>query len=232
MLDWLRLAQIHCRKDLPRTGALTDTIRACIRKMSAEENFELCYNLKQFNKSRIMCQDYLAQCPAEAIKAIFGNSVTTSDDFSAANRAMCDGESVLIKRSFSPALGDIAVAGDSRIDIAIKEGRNWAAANSVKTCNKAADVCIQNACQGSPQKCISLTGFSDIDTAEMVNIATSGETTLRLNAKNVGNLDFQYGLGRQQCKKLSERAMPRNHWRKRMVLYGNKWQASQGIRLG
>jgi hypothetical protein len=146
------------------------------------ENFELCYNLKQFNKARIMCQDYLAQCPADAIKALFGNSVTTSDDFSAANRMMCDGESVLVRRTFSPALQDIAVAGDSRIDIAIKEGKNWAAANSVKTCNAEADKCIRTACQNSPQKCISVGGFSDIDATEMVNIITSGETNLRMNA--------------------------------------------------
>lgn len=186
-----------CANPLPErltSNRCIDRYDSCLHQENVcGENFELCYNLKQFNKSRIMCQDYLAQCPAEAIKAIFGNSVTTSDDFSAANRAMCDGESVLIKRSFSPALGDIAVAGDSRIDIAIKEGRNWAAANSVKTCNKAADVCIQNACQGSPQKCISLTGFSDIDTAEMVNIATSGETTLRLNAKMLETWIFNMG---------------------------------------
>lgn len=175
-----------CANPLPErlaSGRCIDRYDSCLRQENVcGEHFELCYNLKQFNKSRIMCQEYLAQCPAEAVKAIFGNSVTTSDDLASANRTMCDGESLLTKRTFSPALGDIAVAADSRIDIAIKDGKNWAAANSVKTCNKTADVCIQNACKNSPQKCISLGGFSDIDVSEMVNIATSGETTLRLNS--------------------------------------------------
>jgi hypothetical protein len=174
-----------CANPLPErlaSGRCIDRYESCLRQDNVcGEHFELCYNLKQFNKSRIMCQEFLAQCPAEAIKALFGNSVTTSDDMAAANRTMCDGESVLTKRTFTPALGDIAVATESRIDLAIKDGKNWAAANSVKTCNKAADACIQNACKGAPHKCISLTGFSDIDASEMVNIATSGETTLRLN---------------------------------------------------
>ncbi|MCL1891911.1 MAG: hypothetical protein FWF97_01285 [Alphaproteobacteria bacterium] len=157
---------------------------SCLRQENVcGEHFELCYSLRQFNKSRIMCQDYLAQCPADAIKAIFGNSVTTSDDFASANRTMCDGESILTNRTFSPALQDIAVAADSRIDLSIKEGNSWAASNSVKTCNKAADACIENACKNAPHKCISMNGFSDIDVNEMVSIATSGETTLRLNAR-------------------------------------------------
>ncbi|MFA7187892.1 MAG: hypothetical protein WC137_00215 [Alphaproteobacteria bacterium] len=175
-----------CANPLPdrlTSGRCIDRYDSCLRQDNVcGEHFELCYNLKQFNKSRIMCQEYLAQCPAEAVKAIFGNSVTTSNDLLSANRTMCDGESLLTKRTFSPALGDIGVAADSRIDLAIKEGKNWAAANSVKTCNKIADACIQNACKKSPQKCISLDGFSDIDASEMVNIATSGETTLRINA--------------------------------------------------
>jgi len=175
-----------CANPLPdrlTSGRCIDRYDSCLRQDNVcGEHFELCYNLKQFNKSRIMCQEYLAQCPAEAVKAIFGNSVTTSNDLLSANRTMCDGESVLTKRTFSPALGDIGVAADSRIDIAIKDGKNWAAANSVKTCNKTADACIQNACKNSPQKCISLGGFSDIEVSEMVNIATSGETTIRLNA--------------------------------------------------
>ncbi len=206
-----------CANPLPdrlTSNRCIDRYDSCLRQENVcGEHFELCYNVKQFNKSRIMCQDYLSQCPADAIKAIFGNSVTTSDDFASANRAMCDGESVLVKRSFSPALGDIAVATDSRIGIAIKEGQSWAAANSVKTCSKVADACIQNACKNSPQKCISNEiDLSETDIIEMqgavATATTSGATDIRIDG---GMLDtWLANLGwdeanaknyiRQQCR--------------------------------
>jgi hypothetical protein len=196
----------------------------CLRKENVcGVDFELCYDPKHFNKARVQCQDVLAQCPGDAIKSIFGNNITVSDDFATANRTICDGESVLTKRTFSPSLQDIEIAAESRIDILIKEGKSWAAANSVKTCSNVADVCVQTACRNSPQKCISMDEYKDADSAEMVNSVTAktlGEaaeagnsdskaaTNLRIDAKMVntwmnnmsGNKNDVKNYIRSQCR--------------------------------
>ena len=182
---------------------------ACLREDDVcGANFQLCSNIRQFNKKRILCQDSLARCPSDGIKALFGNSVTTSDDTAVANRAVCDSESVIVKRSFSPALQDLAVAGDSPIQMWIKEGNSWLATNSVEGCNKVADDCIKQACAASPHKCIAADSFTTDDANNMVNIISSSETSIRLNASIIKNFMDNLGWGssnvnsylREQCR--------------------------------
>ncbi|MCL2748845.1 MAG: hypothetical protein FWE50_02100 [Alphaproteobacteria bacterium] len=201
-----------CAEPLKKRFSTSDCVReyeGCLRSGDVcKENFQLCSNIKQFNKKRILCQDELARCPADGIKALFGNSVTTSDDSSVANRAICEEESVVVKRSFSPALQDIAVAGDSPVQMWIKEGNSWASANSVKSCNETADDCIKQACAGSPHKCIDVDGFTNDDANNMVNIVDSSETGLRLNPNIIMNYMKNLGWGssnvnsylREQCR--------------------------------
>ncbi len=148
-----------------------DGAGACMRQdNTCGENFELCTTEREFNRVRIMCQDVLARCPADAIKSIFGNSVTVTP-----RREMCDGESKLVGRTFSPALtwvegdtGGLAVAQNSMVDLAIKAGANWAAGNAVTVCKKKADACIRRACEENPWKCMQNdTELSDNDLAIM-----------------------------------------------------------------
>ncbi|MDR0967387.1 MAG: hypothetical protein LBL75_00950 [Rickettsiales bacterium] len=187
-------------------------------------HFELCYDKPQFNRVKIMCQDILSQCPADAIKSLYGVNITTSDDFSAANRTMCDGESKLTARSFARngvtiSLADLGtgdIATDSRIDLMIKEGNDWAAANSVKTCNNVADACIQNACEEAPQKCISPDGFSDIDKTQMVNVMSSGATNVRIDANMLSTWIDNMSWGESEVRGyLKEKCLD--------VIGANKW---------
>ncbi|MDR1360960.1 MAG: hypothetical protein LBJ18_01465 [Rickettsiales bacterium] len=137
------------------------------------EHFEQCYDKKRFNQNKIMCQDVLATCPADAIKGIYGITVSQSDDSAAANRALCDGEWKVVKRTFSPALPDLDYAGGSRIDEWVRGGSSWAAGNAVSTCKAIADSCITKACKDSPQKCFINRLLTTDESAELQNIANS-----------------------------------------------------------
>ena len=195
-------------KDRLTTSKCVSNYQDCLKDTDVcGIHFELCTTATQFRKNSLMCLDTLARCPADGIKAIFGTTVTTSDDTLATNRQICDGESVLIKRTFSPDLGTLAFGTGNIIEPLIKEGKNWAAANSVQACNSVADACIKRSCQATPQKCFANDAFTPADASDMVNISTV-ETSVRLNSTVLTNFINNLAWGqsnvtaylRDQCR--------------------------------
>ena len=146
---------------------------SCLKGDSAcGENMKLCGTKKAFLQNKIMCQDVLRRCPADAIAQLFGYTGTLNIT---PVTKMCDGDAVLIDRTFSPDLNTLTQSwtNDSRIGQLIADGKQFAAVNSVTTCKDVADRCIANACKSAPFKCIA---NQQSDVSELVNRANAQDT--------------------------------------------------------
>ena len=160
----------------------------CLRQDTVcGEHFELCTDTKtykDFNRAKILCQDILATCPAEAIKSIFGVTNMTITE----QTANCDGIITVIKRTFNPALETLRPQGDENsLYRDMVAGAEWAARNAVQTCKNVADRCIRVSCEKDPHKCFPRTFNSYADAVDIVNLHLSSQSRKRISPEIVAN---------------------------------------------
>ena len=169
---------------------------ACLRMdMVCGENFELCDTERRFRTGRMFCESELARCPADTINHMFGldgtNRVSWTDDNNPANRALCDGEWLVVRRNLMRngqviQLSDIdlrcSAADRNNAEGLCREiwnGAAWAAGNAIGTCRRVAEACVMRACRNDPHKCLSdLTSQQQLQTVGMVNeVVNNSEET-------------------------------------------------------
>lgn len=122
---------------------------SCLKRDSVcGENFELCTSFKEFKNQSINCASTLARCQSDGLIELFGSTNTV-----------------------------VAPKATSRIGTAISDGAQYAAANAVKTCYKAVDSCLVNACTGNPWRCVEGVNMDKINIADFIAGGTTDENT-------------------------------------------------------
>ncbi|MCL1785624.1 MAG: hypothetical protein FWG39_00540 [Alphaproteobacteria bacterium] len=169
-----------CDNPVPeQLDALRCTMRymSCLKmEMVCGENFELCDTEERFKAGRMYCESELVRCPADVINHMFGldgtdgyAKVSWTDDNASANRALCDGEWKVVRRSLLRG-GTTIQLSDIKLRFSTNDGANqksalgreiwagalWAASHAVTTCERVANACLTRACQDSPHKCLDI----------------------------------------------------------------------------
>jgi len=140
----------------------------CLKRDSVcGDHFELCTSWNEFKRQSITCASTLARCQSDGLIELFGTTNTS-----------------------------VAPNGDSRIDVAISDGAQYAAANAVKTCYNVVDACLVNACTGNPWRCVEGANMSTITSADFIAGGLTGDTTSTstLSIGEDGNVTSDYDL--------------------------------------
>ncbi|MBO4683616.1 MAG: hypothetical protein J5611_03520 [Alphaproteobacteria bacterium] len=123
------------------TGKCVQRYTLCLNGSSVcGSDFELCTTNAEFKKQKVFCASTLARCQDEGKIELFGTTDTTQDP-----------------------------VADSRLNLLIVAGRDYAAAHAVDTCYKKADTCILRECKSNPLMCIDGTNKYLAELAGQIN---------------------------------------------------------------
>jgi hypothetical protein len=130
---------------------------SCLKQESVcGSDFELCTDTsskhKDFMAVKIMCQDILETCPADAINSLYKPATLVTE--LAPTSTFCEDEWVVTGYNFNQNLSALVPGADSRLAQMIEEGASLAALNAVSTCYKVAEQCFVRNCVKNPYACV------------------------------------------------------------------------------